>query len=246
MLGINYSTAKTIVQTFRREKRIAKKPKRFLETRKAIKKERYIQKALSSTRLDTILSKILEDEMEFVCDKEKCLENDEKHGNEGISAFGQTKATQDLIDINPPLSMNKGISRVFSAPQFWIPKEEEEGPLEGQMSRAVGVQEDWLLPNDRKEIFYVYPEKDLDEEYKECVDYNNPVLLRSKPKPEENEEIQQRLPSISTILSACTSISRSVSHSQFEPGLTFDFSEYKQAITQNSFKRHFSQGVIKI
>jgi len=52
-LKINYSTAKTIVQTFRREKRVAKKPKHCTETKKAIKHERLLRKLLKSDQVRT-------------------------------------------------------------------------------------------------------------------------------------------------------------------------------------------------
>ena len=61
-LDINYSTAKTIIQTFRKEGRLAKKEKKKMWSRKATRKQKVLQKYLKRADIDKILGNIVEGE----------------------------------------------------------------------------------------------------------------------------------------------------------------------------------------
>ena len=64
-LGINYSTAKTIVQTFRKEKRVAKMPKRSMETKKGLKKGNFLKRFLNVCKTKCLMSIIIEAQVNF-------------------------------------------------------------------------------------------------------------------------------------------------------------------------------------
>lgn len=228
------------MQTFRREKRIAKKPKRFVETRKAIQKEKFLRKTLVKHRVAGIISRILEDEELFHSADEKCEDKKPVEPAE----VSVTRPTND-VDINLPRP-NKGIQRVCSAPQMVLIETEEEGPKEGQTSRAVGVREEMLLPANKKEIFYVYPENSLDEEYKSKVNYDDPVELRSKAKASgstnESHESKQPLPSLWMVLPMPTFCQKTQPRPEVvrNDAFTIDFGAYRKSVMCNSFRKYSS------
>jgi len=60
-LGINYSSAKTIIQTFRKEKRFIKKEKKQINTLYSLKKVKLLQKSFDAEKTNTVFSKIMDD-----------------------------------------------------------------------------------------------------------------------------------------------------------------------------------------
>ncbi len=193
---------------------------------------------MSKTRLDSVVGEILAGELLFPTGKD-CKKLDDENENENKNEEAQGATTKATMDIPPAAHKNSIFPRVLSAPQLYLFEADEEGPKLGQMSRGIGVQEEHLLPLYRREVFYVYPEHDLDEEYKERVDYDNPVLLRSKPKPNESQPVRGLLPSLQDFLkSGLKTHSENDEHAQGrEPGISFDFAEYRKAVMENSLKR---------
>ncbi len=253
LLAINYSTAKTIVQTFRRERRIAKKPKRFVETRKAIQKEKFLERTLVKHHVAALVAQALQDELFLAGVDEKKLAEESKE----VSAAANTKETGDVEEGSATLGPHKGIPRVYSAPQMVLVQAEEEGPKEGQVSRAVGVREDMLLPASRKEVFYVYPESSLDEEYKNKINYDDPVELRTKLRsPNETPELKTPLPSLRMALplpTFCQSFAGPRPQQQTEvvrdDTFTVDFAAYRHPIAANPFRKynfHFLNAIIGV
>ena len=229
LLEINYSTAKTIVQTFRREKRIAKKPKRFLETRKSIQKERYLHKILSKNRVVDMVGKILENELVM----EKAAEKKEKFEDvKEVLASGITNATNE-IEANAAQGQlpGNGFHYVSSATQLAL-IDIEEGPKEGQVSRPIGVQQDLPIPACKRVIFYIFPEQNPEEDYKHKVDYEDSVALR--PKAKDNSSDLPRLPPLRPFKPLrprawTMSIVK-------DDAFTIDFLAYKQAVLDCSFR----------
>jgi hypothetical protein len=179
-LSINYSTAKTIVQTFRREKRIAKKPKRQVETKQAKKRERALCRKLSANKVNTIVEMILENEAGIGLTTKKCNEPKEEIKDASTLPTNQPKEPENPL---------KHQNNFGSSPDFTIFQEKEDGPKEDQISRGVGTHNDLILLQPKKPIFYTYSNKNMEDEYKEKIDYSNLVIFRSK-EAEFNEEIE--------------------------------------------------------
>ncbi len=173
-LDINYSTAKTIVQTFRREKRVAKKPKRGLQTKKAIKRERFMARVLTRYKVGKILAKIMESETRGEA-KKPSKEKSRAHPEASTAV-----ATQQPTEL--PSGMHKVFPRVTSALQMVLMPLEEEGPKEGQVSRGI-LTDSFELPPTKRDIFFVRSETNPEELYRDKVDYSNLVAFRAKVRP---------------------------------------------------------------
>ena len=165
-LDINYSTAKTIVQTFRKEKRVAKKPKRMLETKKGMKKEKFINRFLSQYKVRSLMSDII-----------NAMEGLKKNEREIQKGLSET-ATLGASFATPMPNLHKSLTRIDSASQMPLFALEEEGPYLGQIS--IGITANIEMEAEKKPIFFVLEEANIEDEYKEKVDYNNMVLLRNK------------------------------------------------------------------
>ncbi len=235
-LGVNYSTAKTIVQTFRKEKRITKKPKRMIETKKAIKRERYLSKLLSESKVAKLLSQVLSSEL-LILQKAKALEEPAPLTPPvGLSEASTFMATVQPSDVASPAP--KGLPRVVSAGQMVLFPLEEDGPKPGQVSRAVSACMDAGVSGlPKKDIFYVYCEDNPEEEYKGKIDYDNPVLLRAKLE-EKPTEILAKLPMIpaATTCSAFIPVTKRLRDNlrvESEPKPVFKFEDYTIPIIYN-------------
>jgi len=204
LLGINYSTAKTIIQTFRKEKRIAKKSKHMVETKKAIKKSQFLTRFLTKAKVESLLDSILLEEL--VVPEHKLIKEDHNVSD---------SCTAPVFKIIPNAS-SKVLARVDSAAQMLLFDEVEEGPGRGQRTRAISVSF-----HENKEykhnFFYVYSETDPEMKYKDKIDYNDPILLRAKTSDRHNVNSHLDL---------------GMEHNN-KPELTFDFSEYKTKILKN-------------
>ena len=158
-LGINYSTAKTIVQTFRKEKRVAKMPKRSMETKKGLKKGNFLKRFLNVCKTKCLMSIIIEAQVNF----------------------GQTRSSQlseTLITGNSLQQITAAFPRIESTEQMTL-FEVEEGPCNGQISRGIFTNIESIVQ--KKEVFFIFDEIELENKYKNEIDYSNPVWLRAKP-----------------------------------------------------------------
>jgi len=232
-LAINYSTAKTIVQTFRKERRITKKPKRSLETKKAIKRERYLSKCLTQSKVARIISRIMEDELIAIANDVKCTKQSEPQSP--IAEVSTAIATSPPSGAESPPT--KTFPRITSANQMVLFPNEEEGPRPGQVTRAVATEYSYF-PVSKKDIFYVYSEINPEEEYRDRVDYANPVVLRAKTSIRETEGAPiAKLPLISALASkSAFAPPTQFAHSEPQEATLF-FTEYSLKIIMNSFER---------
>lgn len=174
-LDINYSTAKTIVQTFRKEKRVAKKPKRLITTKKSIEKERSLVQFLSQFKVKSLMSSVIKTELALK----------KKSQDVAISeapTLGSITRTNTLQS-----NLHKALPRVESAGDMLLFGLDEDGPYAGQMSRGISVNMDQAVQ--KRPIFFVMIETDVEEEYKKSLDYSNLVLLRNKQPIISQEQI---------------------------------------------------------
>eukprot|EP00826_Nyctotherus_ovalis_P048765 TRINITY_DN577_c0_g1_i1.p2 TRINITY_DN577_c0_g1~~TRINITY_DN577_c0_g1_i1.p2 ORF type:complete len:228 (+),score=44.91 TRINITY_DN577_c0_g1_i1:151-834(+) len=159
-LGMNYSTAKTIVQTFRREKRVAKKPKRLAATKKSIEKERFLTHFLNKFKVKALLSGIIRTELE--------AQKTSKHTHKLLAETSTAIASsQGYVP-----SIRKTLPRVESAGEMLLVGLEEEGPCAGQTSRGVSAN---MELTHKRPVFFVIADNNIEEEYKKKLDYSNPV-----------------------------------------------------------------------
>lgn len=180
VLAINYSTAKTIVQTFRREKRVAKKPKHCIETKKGIKHENLLKKALPKCQVQECVSRILQSEL--ICGADKKIEKAEASNFDDVPK--ETSTVQSSGDSNNPPKEQNGFHRVVSASQMKI-----------MVSVAAGPDDPIELDEQSKTskpIFLLYSDYNVEDNYKDKVDYNDRVQLRVKAYSKQ----ENKLPSL--------------------------------------------------
>lgn len=169
MLRMNYSTAKTIIQTFRREKRIAKRSKHMLESKKATKKNNFLIRFLSKRKVDSLIDMILREE-QIISKKESIKE--EHHVLEVATA--------------PIIKTSNSPPRINTVDQVLLFADAEEGPRHGQVSRAVFVNREKEMKHD---LFFVVSDIDPDAKYKKRIDYKDPLLLRHKKLNKQNDKL---------------------------------------------------------
>lgn len=208
-LNINYSTAKTIVQTFRKEKRVTKKPKRQIITKKSIEKEKLLVQFLSQFKVKNLMANIVKAELEV-----------KKENQDTQKAISEAPTLGSFSKPNPLSNIHKSLPRVESAGEMLLFELEEEGPYAGQMTRGVSANMDMITY--KRPIFFISVESDLEEEYKQQIDYSNPVLLRNKQRIETKEHT-----SIKTLEQAD------------ERMISFDFHEYGKRILADAESEGF-------
>ncbi len=157
-LGIIYSTAKTIWQTFKKERRIAKRPKRSIGTKKSAKHEEHLYSVLDKSRVPALLEKVLQAEF-----------NPRVARKRPLTKKASTFCCAPCEEIN----MNQ-----LRAPAIPL----SEGPTEACISRSQSAATLYKEASSaKKDKFYIYTVDDLDEKYKEVVECSSPVSLR-KPR----------------------------------------------------------------
>lgn len=210
-LGINYSTAKTIVQTFRQEHRIMKKPKRAIVTKRGLKRERRLIRALTKSKITKLINLIVTSEL-------TPCENSEKL--KSIKSVREQTTESGLIDNHLPA---KHLTRVMSACQMVIFPSEEKGPKKSQITRAVSANDDEFIT--KKDIFQI--RENFEEEFKAIVNYENLIMTRSKPKEDPPNPENEKLPSLNYTEQCTVPLVK-------ERNRTFSFNEYESKIL-NSF-----------
>jgi len=238
-LNINYSTAKTIVQTYRRENRITKRPKYMAETKKTLRRERLLAKMLVQKRVRKLTTLILKTALNQSKKKKK---NKERTGISEVRTLPVTAQTNE----NP---ISKGFPRVESAGQIVFFESETLGPKCGQMSRGVMVNREAGIT--KKKIFYVHYKNNSEEEFKESI--NDPIL--QKHEPEGKRDLvpsinQQKVDTsfrntLQTCGSAFTFINKK-SHDVTDNHLTFNFHLYATMIMDSAYQRYSNEMSIGI
>lgn len=151
-MSINYSTAKTIIQTFRRDKRISKQPNTLLETKKSIKHENFIGRFLNPHKVGLLLSAIIDTE---------------KRPKPPIKFMPELD-----IEISPLLnasSNEENTPRIIEINKF--PKKVD-----------CGVTANLGLKEIKKDIFFLDNRKNAEDEYLGQIDYNDNIYLRGRTK----------------------------------------------------------------
>lgn len=224
-LDINYSTAKTIVQTYRKENRISKKPKHIKETKKSIRREEFLIRVLTQAKLAKLLPRIMQTEFKPPKKKKSLKPSQPNSEARTLAATGQP---QD----NPSF---KGFHRIESAGQIQIMESEVEGPKPGQVSRAVTAD---VPQSAKKDVFHVRCERT--EEVLECKNLVLPTLKEKEqlnkvknatidksllPKVEGRKDGEEQM-------SAFRAIGRSEEKRVERTGVRFDFGEYGRRIME--------------
>lgn len=227
------------MQTFRREKRISKKPKHAVETKKSLKRENFLSQILTHTRLTKVIQRILATEF--------------KSGKRRRSSKGKLSRSPQAISDAQTLAATgqamenlgfKGFPRIESAGQMQLFEVEKEGPKPGQVTRAVSAD----IPQvQRKDIFYVHYETKTEEELKHTIDYNDLLVLKSKAEGQAKscvskeqcpplEDTKQNKSSNKT--SSAFTVVLPKSEEVTEPKLEFDFREYGKMIMRSICDRY--------
>ncbi len=226
-LGIIYSTAKTIWQTFKKEHRIAKKPKRSIGTKKAAKHEEHLYSMLMKTRVPGILAKILHAECSAREGRKRAL----RKFPSSICGCGPPEETNPLQSVSTRAVANSPVegcfSRIQSANEIVLVSQDEDGPRFGQRSHGTCCASYGVLdPPTKKDKFYIYADNDLDNKYKEEVDCTNPVSLRRQRK-------RSGLPSFRSTFTPVTSRKASECANRLgesAPAVAFNFVVYSTRI----------------
>lgn len=230
-LNINYSTAKTIVQTFRKEKRISKKPKHTKMTKKSIKREEFLSRVLTQSKLAKIITRITSTEFK----KRRSLKGKFSRPSQPISEARTLAATGQVSE---NFSLN-GFPRIESAGQMQIFEAEKEGPKPGQVTRAVSVD---MPQNLKKDIFFVHSEGKPGDEFKQLIDYDK--FQESDKEEMKIMETKKETPKIKEFpLTSITTQQRN--ECTEEPRLYFDFTGYKTMIMLSANKRYWHQNQAK-
>lgn len=180
-LNVNYSTAKTILQTFRKEKRVTKQPKHMTATKKIAKHEQLLARMLRQRRVKKVIGIILKSALKQA--KKKKLTTKQKPIQH--NANSQAKTLPNTVQPIPnPIS--NGFHRIESADQMILFEAETSGPKCGQMSRGIMTE----VKVAKKDLFYVHYSFSYDE-LKTVAHFNKPLNnTLIKPLP---SIIQQKL-----------------------------------------------------
>ena len=231
-LKINYSTAKTIVQTFKCQKRFAKIPKRSLTSLRTRKREGRLRRVLTKRSLPSICERIFLDELK----PEKCAEI--------VAALKprpqhKTKAVQN----DNPLPILPIPARSPSPPASSFPVC-EPGPKVGQVSRGTDGPSDNWCAGKLKDVFYIYTIEGPESLFRHKIDYTLPMKIRHRHKrvPTESPPLRQ-LPPLDVASTELSEIKEAVSYALPNDwcfGCPFDLSWYKAAIAAGIHNRYLS------
>lgn len=220
-LDINYSTAKTIVQTYRRENRISKKPKHTKATQKSLKREMFLSRVLTQRNVAKLMSRIVATEFKTT-KRRKTLK--EKVSSQAVSDARTLAGTGQALE-NP---MSKGFPRVESAGQMQLFEAEVEGPRVGQVTRAVLTE---IPLHHKKNIFYIHSESNA-EEFKQLIDSKEQVN-------EKQEDIKNS--NCPPPISAFNLVQRK-EEGAVDGKLMFDFRSYGEMIIRSAYMRYMMLG----
>lgn len=232
-LNINYSSAKTIVQTFRKEKRIKKKPKHVIKTKKSIKHEEFLHKVLNTIKMKKVITKILTSEFARGR-KHKSLKEKYPNFTELISQARTLSATA----FAPENNKLKSFPRIESAGQMQLFEAEKEGPKPGQITRGISAS---IPPFSKRNIFYVQPEQNFEEDFKPQISHFSPILFQSQSNACRDLDSKISLPPLmdgskeSSKISIYSTVKRQYDEDD-GVNLAFDFSQYGMMIVNNAYK----------
>ena len=207
VLNLNYSTAKTILQTFRKEKRIAKRPRCFVETKNAIKHERNITSFLTKNKVYDLMNEVLLTEYNPV-------ENNDAFHKKSLDGCSDS---QSSMQTHP-----ESLKKINSSSQFPSSNKEEKGKYV-----SIGVTVNMVDTTFRRDIFFVYSDVDPDEFYKGKINYDDFL----NPKIYQHSENHEGKHSDIFTLKKCTT---PFGPFNFEPYVTKILQLYGHKATRNS------------
>lgn len=232
-LNVNYSTAKTILQTFKKKNRITKQPKHMAGTKKVAKHEQLLVKMLRQKRVKKLMGTILKAALKQPGNKK--LTTNQKLSQRNVNS--QSKTLPNMVQPMPNSTSN-GFHRIESAGQMILFEAETPGPKCGQMSRGVMTEVKVV----KKDLFYVYYSFSYDD-FKTRVHNNKPSTLIKQLSP----IIQKNLPSTNKThelfrgdLRNHESVLDTMNHRNITPennNSSFDFHQYGPMIIANAYQR---------
>lgn len=224
------------MQTFRRERRILKRPKHTAETKKTLRREKFLAKMLVQRRVHKIVTSILK----FALGRSKKKRYKDRAGiSEGKTLPVTAQPTENPI--------SKSFPRIESAGQMLLFEPETPGPKCGQMSRGITVNMEAGIA--KKNIFYIHYNTNSEEEFKQTINYNNPILLKTRfdiqkeliqPSNQQNEVIKPNIePSLNELLKSCGSAFRFINKKNCDDShFSFNFHKYGTMIMENAHRRY--------
>lgn len=212
-LNIKYSTAKTILQIFRREHRIAKKEKPDVISKRTLRHERRLTRLLEASRISKLIKRII------IAETRKKRSKKVKKAK----VLHEIPTSTALPKDQGGLSTKNELPRVRSANQMMLFPVEENGPGANKVTRAVSTE----ITNftQRKSIFKIVIKENLEEKYKQLINYNN--LLITKEKVILHKPSVHKLPPIDIEERSLAS----------EVDAKFSFVEYKAEILSSFISR---------
>ena len=213
-LRINYSTAKTIVQTFRREKRFATREKILLNTKREEKLFKKNLNKLPPEKIYLIMTKILKSFLEESSEEMGCNQKLEL----SLKTPENTKQTIGAYSNNETPIENE------------ISKIDNSHPTKTSIGTTTN---DLCFLSPVGDIFYIHDEENVNPQYDKEIDFENLVHLRKRVDHPDRIKIgneSNKLPLISGLLTNEESSKIST--------LKFNFYIYSQRIV-NSFCQRY-------
>ena len=163
-LDVNYSTAKTIIQIFRKEKRIARKPKHLIVTKKSLRREKFLKKMTNPYRIKKVMAKVIKAELKKSKKKKSSINKD----------LFQISEAKTLAVTNQMEENVRRFPRIESAGQMVIFADMVFGPKAGQMTKGTLTNIQPIEP--KTKLFHI----NISEEcYRGKINYNDLLLLKN-------------------------------------------------------------------
>lgn len=222
------------MQTYRRERRIGKRPKHTGETKKVMRREKLLAKMLSQQRVRKLVANILRRALGRGRKKKVPARNSSVGKGRTRPCHGVSEAK--TLPLTAQLSENptsKGFHRIESAGQMILFEAEAPGPKSGQVSRGVATGAEVV----RKDTFYVYCNVDSEEQPKHSAIHIPPPPKRSSPPsnklPGMAASAQEMLEGRGLVVGG----GKSKERVNEEKRSFFDFREYGAMIMANAYQR---------
>lgn len=208
---MNYSTAKTILQIFRRERRISRVSKKLKSTKKSQRREKLLAFTLTEYKVQRFISFILNEECNF--NSQNSVGRKRGHGLSETSSLTEPRRIFATVKVSWEGAGGGDVGKRAKLAQAWLSSQKTNKAVQTDIKF-----ED--IPVKKKDIFYVYSDRDLEDEYRKRIDYDNPVLLKAKAEKQVSKAKD-------------TSVSRT---EKTETG--FSFTEYGPKILSDYYRRH--------
>eukprot|EP00826_Nyctotherus_ovalis_P063462 TRINITY_DN9309_c0_g1_i3.p1 TRINITY_DN9309_c0_g1~~TRINITY_DN9309_c0_g1_i3.p1 ORF type:complete len:200 (+),score=29.20 TRINITY_DN9309_c0_g1_i3:696-1295(+) len=198
-----------------------------------LRRERLLARMLVQKRVRKVMTSILRTELKCPCKKVVGKKAKVKSGVFEMKTLAATAGAEENGGV-------RKFPRVESAGQMVLFESESSGPKCGQVSR--GVMTDAGTGAIKKNIFYVHHNLNSEEEFKETINYNSPMLFKCKPKfnkpPDKTKGSASKL--LKDILIACGSAFTFIGRKEDcaeDNHFFFNFHTYGSMIMTNAHQR---------